>query len=618
MANSTTHAALPYPVKGARFTIAVPYLDADGDPTDPTTPDTEFSLDNGAFGDCAEEVTTISGSNGAGFITLTGAETNGSLLVVAAKVASGPKNTIATLYPRVLPIAFTGTASAGAAGTITLAGCPAITDLLIGCIVRTTGGTGGGGTGGANNQARVITAYTSGRVATVVPNWETTPDSTTTFEVLLTEASILRYVDLKSIDSNATSGNNATLNLKQLNIVNNAGDALIASSTGSNGKGINASGNGSGQGILVTGGATGNGGRFVGGATSGSGFYMGANGGGSGLTIAATANNPGIDIDGSGTGVGVSITGGGTGAGMQIIGGATSGDGLTISTTSGDGLSITPTAGNALILTANGTSKHGLVVTGGTGGTSDGLKAVAGTGGVPIRGDITGNVTGNLSGSVGSVTGAVGSVTAGVTVATISNNVITSASINDGALTSAKFSSGAFDAVWTVTSRILTAGTNIQLPSNGLVNVVAWTIAITGNITGNLSGSVGSVSGNVGGSVASVVANVNADVVKVDGSAPAATLLKYMSLGGVSGTVVDDAANSSTTFLTDLTETQTDYYGDSNGGNVLVFVNTANDKVQARRVTAYNGGTKFITVESAFDAEPTAGDVFILLGRIEV
>jgi hypothetical protein len=206
VANSAGHAALPYPIKGARFTLAVPYLDADGDPTDPTTPDTEFSQDGGAFADCAEEVTTISGSNGSGYISLTGAETNCSLLVVAAKVASGPKNTLAVLYPRVLPIAFSGTASAGASGTITLAGCPAITDLLIGCIVRTTGGTGGGGTGGANNQARVITAYTSGRVATVVPNWETTPDATTTFEVLLTDSSILRYADVKEFGGTAVTG----------------------------------------------------------------------------------------------------------------------------------------------------------------------------------------------------------------------------------------------------------------------------------------------------------------------------------------------------------------------------------------------------------------------------
>src|SRR4051812_16915535 len=148
MANHVSHASLPYPVKNARYTIPCPYLDADGDPLDPTTPDTEVSKDAGAFADCAEEVTTISGSNGVGYITLTGAETNCSLLVVVAKVASGPKNTILIDKPRVLPILLSGTATAGGATSITLA---AGAYDLTGCIVRTTGGTGGGGTGGANN-----------------------------------------------------------------------------------------------------------------------------------------------------------------------------------------------------------------------------------------------------------------------------------------------------------------------------------------------------------------------------------------------------------------------------------------------------------------------------------
>lgn len=199
MANSVSHAALPYPVKGCRFTIGIPYLDADGDPTDPTTPDTERSIDAAAYADCTEEVTTITGSNGSGYITLTGDEMNGSLIMVAAKVASGPKATLATLYPRVLPIIYSGTASAGAAGSITLAtDVPAIADILIGCIVRTTGGTGGGGgSGSLGNQARVITDFTTGRVASVAPNWETTPDATTTYEIFLAEAAALRYADVK-------------------------------------------------------------------------------------------------------------------------------------------------------------------------------------------------------------------------------------------------------------------------------------------------------------------------------------------------------------------------------------------------------------------------------------
>ncbi len=186
MATHISHSALPYPIKNARFTLLVPFLDSTGTPTDPTTPDTEVSQDGGAFADAAEEVTTISGSNGCGYVTITGAEMNNSAVALAFKVASGPKATLATLYPRNLPILASGTASAGAAGTITLAS--SITYDITGCFVRTTGGTGGGGTGGANNQARRITGYvTSTQVATVTPNWETTPDATTTYDVLCPE-----------------------------------------------------------------------------------------------------------------------------------------------------------------------------------------------------------------------------------------------------------------------------------------------------------------------------------------------------------------------------------------------------------------------------------------------
>jgi hypothetical protein len=173
-------------VKNARFSFAAVYLDADGDPLDPTTPDSEISKDNGAFADCAEEVTTASGSNGAGLLTLTGAETDVSMAVVCLKVASGPKATLITLYPRVLAVVGSGTLSAGSAGGGTL-GTVLAYDVT-GCFLRTTGGTGGGGTGGTNNQARRIVTYNTGTGAfTVSPNWETTPSTDTTYDVLLPE-----------------------------------------------------------------------------------------------------------------------------------------------------------------------------------------------------------------------------------------------------------------------------------------------------------------------------------------------------------------------------------------------------------------------------------------------
>ena len=186
MANSISHAALPFPVKNARFTLLFGYVTAFGIPTDPTTPDTEYSSDGGqTFAELTEEVTT-GGAAGVGFVTLTGAETNNSAIAVQAKSANCVTSR-AFVIPRALPILESGTATAGATGSITLAVGASARDLS-GCIIRTTGGTGGGGGGGANNQARVITAYnTSTRVATVVPNWETTPDSTTTYDVLLTD-----------------------------------------------------------------------------------------------------------------------------------------------------------------------------------------------------------------------------------------------------------------------------------------------------------------------------------------------------------------------------------------------------------------------------------------------
>lgn len=71
-----------------------------------------------------------------------------------------------------------GTAQAGAAGTITLdASASATDDIYNGMVVKITGGTGSG-------QVRKITDYVgSTKVATVSPNWGTNPDATSTFEI---------------------------------------------------------------------------------------------------------------------------------------------------------------------------------------------------------------------------------------------------------------------------------------------------------------------------------------------------------------------------------------------------------------------------------------------------
>jgi drug/metabolite transporter superfamily protein YnfA len=183
MANSITHAALPYCICGARFSLVLGFETSAGVPTDPASSDTEYSVDGGAsFADCAEEITT-GGSAGVGYLTLTGAETNNSVLAIRSRSSNCDDAT------RVIPIMAlasvgTGTLSAGSAGGGTLGTILAYD--VTGCFIKTTGGTGGGGTGGANNQARKIATYnTSTGAFTVTPNWETTPDNTTTYAVLL-------------------------------------------------------------------------------------------------------------------------------------------------------------------------------------------------------------------------------------------------------------------------------------------------------------------------------------------------------------------------------------------------------------------------------------------------
>ena len=104
-------------------------------------------------------------------------------------------------------------------------------------------------------------------------------------------------VNMTQIDGLVTNGNNATLNLKQLNIINSAGTALIARSTGGGGIGIDADGDGSSSGIDATGGATGAGICVRGGVTSGDGINSSAQTEGDG--IQATGAGAGQDVNGN-------------------------------------------------------------------------------------------------------------------------------------------------------------------------------------------------------------------------------------------------------------------------------------------------------------------------------
>lgn len=107
----------------------------------------------------------------------------------ASEIADGAIDRLTFAVDTGLRSIRSGTAQAGAAGTITLdASAAATTDFYAGCIIYTTGGTGVG-------QHRICTAYNgSTKVATISPNWATTPDNTTTFAVMPFGASNLTVV----------------------------------------------------------------------------------------------------------------------------------------------------------------------------------------------------------------------------------------------------------------------------------------------------------------------------------------------------------------------------------------------------------------------------------------
>lgn len=280
-----------------------------------------------------------------------------------------------------------------------------------------------------------------------------------------------------------------------------SGDGLLITTT--SGHGINVSGGGTTKhGIFATGGATTSAGMaLAGGGTSGDGLLItatsghGINSAGTGTTkhgallTGGATTSAGLACTGGGTsgdgilisatsGHGINVAGGGTTKhGINSVGGATTSAGLALTGggTSGAGILIRTTSGHGVDIAATGTSMHGMTITGGNGGTSDGLKCVAGTGGVDIRGGITGNITGTLS-----------------TVTTVTNQ-LTAAQIATGIWQDT--TAGDFTTASSIGKSLYTSGV-VPGGSGGLF-IAGSNAATTVNITGSLSGSVGSVTAQV-------------------------------------------------------------------------------------------------------------------------
>jgi hypothetical protein len=83
----------------------------------------------------------------------------------------------------------------------------------------------------------------------------------------------------------------------------------------------------------------------------------------------------------------------------------------------------------------------------------------------------------------------------------------------------------------------------------------------------------------------------------------------FFGTGGYPGTSVGTSgSNTATSFLSNFTEATDDYWKDS-----LLLFTSGTLAGQLKKVSAYNGTTKFITVSSAFTGIPSSGDRFILV-----
>ena len=142
-----------------------------------TTPDSEYSLDNGAFADCAGEAQEL-GTTGHFYTEMTAAECTGNDVTFRCIAANA--NAI-DYVERLLfePSLDSGMAQSSGATSITLrSGASTTSDLYNGCTIEIVRGTGGG-------QVRTIVDYVGGTlVATVDRAWITNPDATSVYKVM--------------------------------------------------------------------------------------------------------------------------------------------------------------------------------------------------------------------------------------------------------------------------------------------------------------------------------------------------------------------------------------------------------------------------------------------------
>jgi hypothetical protein len=414
-----------------------------------------------------------------------------------------------------------------------------------------------------------------------------------------------------SIDGQLTNGNNATLNLKRLNIRCNDGNpALDIRSLASSAPAVNIVGDGSGQGVIIYGGDTGAGIYVSGGATSGHALELRSPTIGSGVVISGN-NGPGMTVESflsdaisiagavrgifidsvssgihiASDGMGIQVVAGGSNAGIDVTGGS-GGPGVVLRTTGSHALSL---QGATVGLYATG-SAHGVYFEG-TGADGHGMT-------------LDKNGTGfDLNFVHGSCT-----VPA------------TSVVLNDVGITQA----GA-DKVWATTVRTLTSfGTLVADTTTAIWGAGTRTLTSFGTLVADVATAVWSAVSRTLTSTLytpadiwahtgrSLDTTVDADVVSVAGEVTAATLLSLSARTMAEDEVNDDDFLPTTEEFEVATIVDADL---SHWRDRWVIFTSGPLTKQARLIKNYNIGTggKGHFVCDAFTQEPASTDRFIIV-----
>ncbi len=391
--------ALNYPAYAAPYGVTFPILDADGDlVTGAAGLDSEISKNGDTFADCTNEATEIATASGMYYLLLTATELTTDTATIIVKTSTvGAKTTPIVLYPRKLVTLRSGTAAGGAAGSITLdSGASAVDDFYNGCLVV--------GTLDSTVEARIITDYNgSTKVASVTPDWVTTPDSDDTFIVYLPEGIQVNQANV-SVWNGTVVATPATAGIPDVNAKNINNIATTSVTTVSANLGTT-------QPVNFT-----------------------------GTGASALAKSDVVDIAGSAVTAAAGIP--------EVKVASIASAAITAASIASDAITDAKVAADVTIASVTGAVGS---VTSRVTANTDQLagQAVTAAAGVTFPTSVA---------SPTNITAGTMTTTTNLTnLPSIPANWITAAGITDGALTAAKFASGAFDAVWTVATRTLTS-----------------------------------------------------------------------------------------------------------------------------------------------------------------